>query len=183
MARHILTLEVPKTLNVNILRVLDTSVYAENINIECPILEITLPGFKYRAQFGDDKIKPGFNLSLTACDLEVQSRDCGNLQSGLPDGIYIIKYSVAPNDTVYVEYNHLRVTSLLNRYDKVLCELDLSACSPDSEQEKKMKGLHEIKMYIDSAVAKVEVCHEPDKGMQLYTYAKKLLSKFDCKTC
>jgi hypothetical protein len=31
-------------------------------------------------------------------------------------------------------------------------------------------------MYIEAAKAKVEICLEPSKGMELYGYAKKLLS-------
>ena len=65
----------------------------------------------------------------------------------------------------------------------MLCELDLEACAPSADKEAKMKLLAEIRMYIESAVAKVEYCHEPEKGMQLYTYAKKLLSKFNCQSC
>lgn len=182
MAKHILTLEAPETLNTTILRVVDTSVYAPDMKVECPLLEITLPGFKYPVELDDSVIAPGFMLNLTACDLDVES-DCEQSLSNLPDGIYILKYSISPNNLAYVEYNHLRVSTLMSNYQKVLCELDLEACAPTSEKEAKMKLLAEIRMYIESAVAKVEFCHEPEKGMQLYTYAKKLLSKFNCQSC
>ena len=38
-------------------------------------------------------------------------------------------------------------------------------------------------MYLQAAVAKVETCHEPQKGMSLYNYAMKLLKKMDCTNC
>lgn len=183
MARHVLNLEAPDTLNCTILRVEDTSIYTDSINIECPILEITLPGFKSPVQLGEAEITHGFMLNLTACDLGVQTSGCGTDYDNLPDGIYIIKYSVSPNDSVYVEYNHLRVSKLLSNYKNILCELDLADCDPGKEKEDKLKQLRLINQYIDAAKAKVEICHEPKKGMELYTYAKKLLSKFNCTSC
>jgi hypothetical protein len=183
MAKHTLSLDVIESLNCNTLRIDDTSVYTDLIPIECPILSITTPGANYSVEFGEDTIQSGFRFIATACNLELQSENCGTTLQCLPDGIYVLKYSVSPNDQVFVEYNHLRVCKLKNNYDKVLCELDLSNCEPSSETEKKLKLLHEIDMYIKAAVAKVEICHEPEKGMQLYTYAKNLLSKFACTSC
>ena len=72
MAQHVLSLEVPDTLNTCILRVADTSIYNNQIPVACPLLQITLPGFNQPAQFTDAEIQPGFNLNLTACDLAVQ---------------------------------------------------------------------------------------------------------------
>lgn len=183
MSQHVLSLEAPDTMNLCQLRVVDTSVYNPDVEIKCPILEITLPGFSYPVQFGDDSIAPGFILNLTACDLEVQTSGCGTQFNSLPDGIYILKYSVSPNDKVYAEYNHLRITKALTQYQGVLCELDIAACAPNNEQVTKMKKLAEIKSYLEAAKAKVEFCHEPAKGMALYKYAMKLLNKFECKSC
>jgi len=183
MAKHLLSLEVPDTLNTAIIRIIDTSVYVDEPVVSCPVLEITAPGFAYCVQFGEADIQPGFIKNFTACDLELQSEHCNTIFNRLPDGIYVIRYSISPNDIVFVEYNHLRVTNLMNRYERILCDLDLSACDPDAETTKKMEYLREIRMYIDAAKAKVQICHEPRKGMELYTYAKKLLDKFSCKTC
>lgn len=183
MAQHKLSLEVSETMNLSILRIEDTSIYSETIPVECPILEVTVPGFRYAVQFGKNVIKPAFRVSLTPCDLELQSTGCIDNPSALPDGIYIIKYSVSPNDVVYVEYNHLRMTKALLNYSKVLCELDVAGCEPNSETAKKLEELRKIKMYLDAAKAKVEVCHEPKKGMEIFTYANKLLSKFSCNSC
>jgi hypothetical protein len=38
-------------------------------------------------------------------------------------------------------------------------------------------------MYLEAAKAKVEFCHEAQKGMTLYNYAIKLLNKIDCVNC
>ena len=183
MAQHVLSLEAPDTMNPCQLRVVDTSIYNPDVDVKCPILEITLPGFNYAVQFGEDKIQPGFIENFTACDLEVQIDGCGSQFNNLPDGIYILKWSVSPNDLVYVEYNHLRMTQALIRYQSILCELDLGTCDPTAELKKKMNQLTMIRQYLDAAKAKVEVCHEPLKGMELFNYAVKLLDKIECKSC
>jgi hypothetical protein len=180
MANHVLSLEVPTVMNSCILSINDTSVYSPLVPITCPTLNVTVPGFAYSCQF---EVTPGFNQILTACDLQLQTQQCGEVYASIPDGIYIIKYSVSPNDVVYVEYNHLRITQALIRYNKALCDLDLAACEPSAKVQQKLEKLRMIRMYLDAAKAKVEYCHEPQKGMSLYNYAIKLLNKFECKTC
>ena len=186
MAQHVLSLEAPDTMNKCILRLVDTSVYNTDIPVKCPMLWVTVPGFKYSVQFTETSgvsINPGFILNLTACDLEIQSNNCGTTYSDLPDGIYSIKYSVSPNEHVYVEYNHLRITKALHKYQAILCDLDLAACDPPTSVKDKLNQLRLIKMYLDAAKAQVEYCLHAQKGMELYNYAMKLLDKMNCSTC
>lgn len=183
MAQHILSLEVPDTMNLGILRIVDTSVYNTLLPINCPLLEVTLPGFAYTNQFTNPVIGPNFIVNLTACDLGIQSQQCGTTLGDLPDGIYIIKYSVSPNEIVYVEYNHLRMTKALTKYQTLLCELELGTCDPPVAIKDKLNMLRMINMYLQAAKAKVETCHNPEKGMQLFNYANKLMDKMHCKTC
>lgn len=177
---HKLSLEIPTVLNDCILKLFDTSVYADMLPITCPILQITVPGFTTAENI---VFVPGSSPVLTACLLGLQSTNCDTELHAIPDGIYIVKYSVSPNETVYVEYNHLRITKALNRYKSILCDLELAACEPSEKVKKRLERLTEIKSYLDAAKAKVEYCHEPDKGMTLYNYAIKLLDKLECKTC
>lgn len=181
MANHVLSLEVPDVFNPCIIKLFDTSVYATGMPVVCPKLDITVPGFNYASEL---EVTPGFNLTLTACDLGLQSTGCDtSTYSNLPDGVYVIKYSVSPNEFVYVEYNHMRITQALNKYYNILCQLDVADCEPPQNIEAKLAKLRKIKMYLDAAVAKVEYCHEPDKGMRIYKYAVKLLNKMDCINC
>ena len=180
MANHVLSLEVPTVMNPCIMSIHDTSVYSEIVPITCETLNVTVPGFQYSNQFD---VAAGFTRIITACDLQLQGADCGETYANIPDGIYIIKYSVSPNELVYVEYNHLRITQALVRYNKALCKLDLAACDPTVIVKDKLERLRMIKSYLDAAKAKVEYCLEPQKGMTLYNYALRLLDKFDCKTC
>jgi hypothetical protein len=123
------------------------------------------------------------HITLTACDLQLQTNDCGTQYVDIPDGIYIIKYSVSPNDQVYVEYNHMRITQAMNKYYNVLCDVDANACEPPFKIKQRLEELRFIKMYLDAAISKVEFCHEPQKGMSLYNFALKLLNKMTCTHC
>ena len=125
MANHVLSLEVPTVMNTCILSIFDTSVYSDLIPINCPTLQITVPGFNYSTEI---TVNPYFNQAITACDLKLQTQNCGTSYTDIPDGIYIIRYSVSPNDTIYVEYNHMRITHALNKYYKILCDVDVAAC-------------------------------------------------------
>ena len=119
-------------------------------------------------------------MCLTACTLALQTTDCGTHNQKIPDGVYIVKYSVSPNSKVYVEYNHLRVTRLLTTYYEVLCELEVQACQPNSDKQALLAEMSYIKTLIDAAVANVEYCGSAEHGMQLYNYAKTRLNKIAC---
>jgi hypothetical protein len=183
MAKHVLSLEAPDTLNKCILRIADTSIYNTDVAIKCPLLQVTLPGFVLPVNFGEDIISPGFNVNLTACDLEVQSAGCGTYYNDLPDGIYILKYSVSPSEFVYVEYNHLRITKALLMIQEILCDLDIADCDPPQKVKEMMNKITFIKRILDAAKAKAEFCHEPAKAMQLYNEALSMLKKIGCKSC
>ena len=171
------------------MKIFDTSVYqttSPNIPIICPTLTITVPGFGYSTEIIGDKMinfVEGGHINLTACDLGLQKENCDTILANIPDGIYAIRYSVSPNNLLFVEYNYLRISQALNQYYKVLCNIDLAACDPPAKIKSKLERLRLIKMYLESAKSKVEFCHEPQKGMSLYNYALKLLNKFECTNC
>ncbi len=177
--KHILSLEVSTVSNCEILCIKDTSQYTSDLAIDCEELLITPPGFNSPSLI---KVEHGFDLCLNSCALEIQQEGCGDHRGTIPDGIYIIRYSVSPTDKVYVEYNHLRVTSLLTKYYKVLCDIDMKPCEPSSERAELISEMGYIKTLIDAAVAKVEYCTSPNDGMELYNYAKKRLGKIDCSS-
>lgn len=183
MANHVLSLEVPDTLNKCILRVIDTSIYNPLTTPTCQLLQVTLPGFNEPVNFDDSVIQPGFSLNLTACDLGLQKNQCGTVYNDLQDGLYIIKYSVSPNALVFVEYNHLRITCALNNVQAIYCELDLSDCDPPEKVKQRLNQIRLIQQYLYAAKAQVEYCHQPTKGMDLYRYAVKLISKMECRSC
>jgi hypothetical protein len=173
MSKHILGVDVIPTNNVNILHLFDTSVYAEGLGKTCLYLEITLPGFK---EVRLVEPNPNFNLSLNAITLSLIPQDADYL-SPLPDGVYHIRYSVAPNDKVWVELDHLRTTSFDQQMFEQRCDIKLNACSPMEEVTEQLKQLQEVDNYLKAAIAKVEICDEVSKGIELFTYAKRLLDR------
>lgn len=176
--KHQLSLEVPETTNCLVFRILDTSIYDEHVPITCPRLEITSPG--YNEPVVIDVIQ-GFNLILNGCTLGIQSMGCGSVSEVLPDGIYTVRYSVSPNDKVFVEYHYLRVCQILNKYFNELCKLELAACEPTADVKDRLNELRLIKSFIDAAKAKVEQCDELQEGMELLLYAQKRLHLYtDC---
>ena len=177
--RHILSLEIPTVSNCNLLCIKDTSQYSKDLAVDCEELLITLPGYSVPVLIKVDK---DFDMCLTACTLALQKKDCGSKQENIPDGIYIIRYSVSPNSKVYVEYNHLRVTKLLTSYYEVLCDLDVQPCQPDSEKSDLLAEMHYIKTMIDAAVSNAEYCSSSAQAMQIYNYAKQRLNKITCPT-
>ena len=176
-SKHILSLEIPTVSNCDLLCINDTSQYSSELAVDCEELLITLPGFSVPVLIKVDK---DFDMCLTACTLAIQKSNCGTTQEKIPDGVYIIKYSVSPNSKVYVEYNHLRVTKLLTTYYEVLCDLEVQACQPDSEKQSLLAEMSYIRTVIDAAVANVEYCQSAEHGMQLYNYAKNRLNKIAC---
>jgi hypothetical protein len=103
----------------------------------------------------------------------------------LPDGIYKIKYTVSPNDLVFVEYYQLRLTQTLNTYNQQLCILELAACEPSVETRARLTELRLIKSFFDAAKVKAEDCHDPGLAMDLLLYAKRRLERYigGCVDC
>lgn len=177
---HQLFLDIPHTNNPRIFRIFDTSIYTTLLPITCGLLQITVPGFNTPKNID---VLPNFNLILSACSLGLQTQNCGDVSNELPDGIYFIKYSVSPNDKVFVEYSHLRVTQFINAYNQKLADLEMAGCDPTADIKIKLNELRLIKSFIDAAKVKVEYSHEYEDGMELLRYAQKRLSKLNCSNC
>jgi hypothetical protein len=186
--KHTLALDIPETACENIIRIWDASVYGEGLDIDCPRLDIYLPGFSMPIYYTNNALLdpptvllPGFVKNFSTSDLGIthSSDDPGTF----PDGLYTIRYSVSPNDIVFVQYYHLRTTHLMNTYYREVCKIQLQACEPNAEQHQKMHDLRYIKMYIDAAKAKAEYCHAPVQAVEMYTYAEKLLAKYLTGCC
>lgn len=180
--KHILSLDIPHTNNTQIFRILDTSIYSNDLPVKCGTLSITSPGFTVPVMIEVDE---NFNEILNACKLGISNQGCEDEMPNLPDGIYVVNYSVSPNNKVYVEYNYLRITQTLNQYYQELCRLEISSCEPSSDVRAKLKELRLIKSFLDAAKAKVEYCNSPHQGMQIFLFAKKLLDKYtsSCNQC
>jgi len=181
--KHHLDIEIPDTPCETIIRILDSSSYSE-IDRECVTLQVLVPGYEEPVEF-ENMDQDWGGVILNAVDLNIQQPFPQEL-SCLPDGIYVIQYSVSPNDIMFVKKYHLRTTILVNKYYKELCRLQLDKCEPVSEQNQKLNDLRYIKSLIDAAKAKAEVCDATQQALDMYHYATILLDKYIngcCVTC
>ena len=179
-AKHILSLEALPVSNPEVFSLRDTSTYAKNLNVDCPEILITTPGFLQPALI---KVTKNFDLNINACSLNIQTNNCNTTRVPIPDGLYIIRYQVSPHTKAYVEYNHLRITSIMKQYYDKLCQLDITPCVPTSDRKRLIDELTDIRLYIDAAVAKVEYAASPEAGLELFKFAKTRLNKITCPTC
>ena len=179
MPHQVLSLEIPSVTNACIIRIVDTGSYDLNIPISCLTLQVTAPGFTDPSNI--TTLIPNYSANFTACDLGLQTTNCDNYHNNLSDGVYIIKQSVSPNDKVFVEYNHLRITLALNKYQSLLCCIQSTIPStPSKEVRERIRQAQEIKTYFEAAKAEVEYCHNPKSGIATYSYAMDLLNKMLC---
>lgn len=186
--KHTLALDIPETACENIIRIWDASVYGAGLAVDCPRLDIYLPGFALPIYYIPDStaippktLNPGFVKNFSTADLGITAND--QPAGVFPDGLYTIKYSVSPNETVFVECYHLRTTHLVNTYYREICKVQLQACEPTAEQHQKLHDLRYIKMYVDAAKAKAEYCNSPKQAVEMYNYAETLLSKYLTGCC
>lgn len=177
---HSLGITVIETNNPQVLHLIDESIYNEDVPYVCPRIHITVPGFQTSSETVPTQ---NFNLVLTACNLEIQTTRCDSQFFEIPDGVYAIRYSVSPNEYVFTEINHLRLTKTNNRIAKIYCSLEPWYADLPKKQEDKLKKLNEVENLLKAAVASIEVCKDFKKGTELYNYALKKLDKIDCKHC
>jgi hypothetical protein len=182
--KHQLFLDIPTTVNTQYLRIVDTSIYNDSIPVVCAKLEIWTPGASVSKVFDVDV---DFVMKLTTCQLGLQKSNCDVLQD-LPDGNYTVRYSISPNDKVFVEYNHYRVANLYSKYAKQMCEFDICAAEPEADKKKLISDLAEVKSYMDAAKIKAEYCNDLKAAQELYDFANKKLTKVGssngcCSSC
>lgn len=186
MAKHILQLDFPDCTNEGVFLIDDISMYnglaagisgstAVGMPVSCANLQITPPGGVTPTMLS---VLPQNRLVLNACSIGLAPvGSCGNNCPDLPDGMYNIRYSVSPNDQVYVEYKVLRIVRALNRRMRMLCRLGLTPCLPDQDVQEELKDLDIILDYLTSAKLTVENEHQFANGLNQYKFAVELMDK------
>ncbi len=170
-----LEVSIVPTNNCKILKVVDNSIYNPNILVENAILEVTLPGYTCPVIFN---VTPGFVLLLNSSSLNIAPASNYAALLPLPEGIYNIKYSIRPNNQLFIEYDYLRNCQQFQRYIVACCAFFDKKCTfCDNDVIKLRKDLNWIKELIDAAKFKVEDCGECGEGLELYNEANTLLLK------
>jgi hypothetical protein len=194
MSKHILQLNFPDSPNEGVFLIDDISIYdglaagisgttATGLPVACANLQITPPGFTTPTLLS---VIPQSHLVLNACTLGfLPPSGCGNGCPAIDDGMYNVRYSVAPNDKVFVEYKILRTVRAMNRYYGLLCRVGLTPCLPDGDVQAQLRDLDIIRNYLLSAKLTVENIHQYAEGMNQYKFAVELMDKmsFEPKRC
>lgn len=167
-----LDIYIDQVLNPNLLIVKDASYYNPDIEVTNAIIEFKIPGSNLYYTF---ETEPGFTEIINSNSIGLTSSIDNNL-AALPDGIWTIKYSICPNEELYVEYTFLRNVQQLVKYYNKFCELD--KCKETEEFNK----LQEIYTYIKGAEYKAN-CSQYQHAIELYEYADKLLERFKSCDC
>lgn len=173
MATPKINITLQETFNRYYLSVADLSQYPTNWNITNPSLEITPPGFnKVNVAFTPKTVShyTSSHLGIT-CDED--------MDMALPDGIYLLKYSIHPNLTHFVEKSFMRVYNIWCQYEEKFLELNLSQCCPNKKQSMLQRELDKIDMLINSSVAAANAC-DSERAYREYNLAQQLLNNLDC---
>jgi hypothetical protein len=167
---------VVPTYNTKTLGIADTSTYATTPPVVIsPSLDITIlslgkvPGIPFNVQ--DLNVITSLTLNLTTT---------GNPLIAIPDGVYTIRYSIAPAYINYVEKTFMRVDQLQEKFDNAFMHLDIMECDRAIKAQAKT-DLTSIYFFIQGAVAAANSCAVLESN-KLYIQASKLLDRFniDC---
>jgi hypothetical protein len=170
-----LNILIVPTYDVNTLGVTDASIYPTNPPVVlAPSVEIDVPGFGI-------KILPFVPNQLnvfTSSNLEISEPGCNQ---PLPDGVYRIKYSVAPAYSNYVEKTILRVERLQEKFDNAFLQLNMMECDRALKTQSSVT-LNTINFFIQGAIAAANNCAEQESN-RLYAQADNMLNNFLKSNC
>jgi hypothetical protein len=166
---------VVSTYNTLTLGVIDASTYPTNPPVvTSPTIEINVPGF-------DTAILPfdvnNFNI-FTSSDLGITS---AGVNQPLPDGVYHIKYSIAPAYANFVERSIMRVDKLQEKFDEAFMTLEMMECDRAIRTQAKV-DLNSIYFFIQGAIAAANNCAIVDSN-KLYNQADRALTNFMRNDC
>ncbi len=186
MGKHILKLSFPDCTDESVFLIDDISQYdglaagisgstSTGLPVVCANLQITPPGFFHPTSLS---VVPQSRMILNACQLGIAaSTQCVSNCPNMDDGLYNVRYSVSPNDQVYVEYKVMRIVSATNRYYGLLCRVGLTPCLPDADVQEQLRNLDIIWNYLLAAKLAVEMKHQFADGISLYRFAVGLMDK------
>ena len=175
MALQLDILVVP-TYNTLTLGVADASIYPTNPPVvSSPTIEITVPGFDVVSlpfNVNDFNIFNSLSLGLTTF---------GDPLLPLPDGVYKLKYTVAPSYENFVEKTIIRVEVLQEKFDEAFMKLDMMECDRAIKTQQKVE-LNTVYFFIQGAIAAANNCAVAEAN-KLYNQANMMLNNFIKNNC
>jgi len=163
------------TYNVQTLGIADASTYPPAPPVSAPTIEIDVPGFGLVSlpfNINDFNIYTSASLGITAV---------GDPLLPIPDGVYYIKYSVAPAYQNFVQKTIMRVDQLQEKFDSAFMKLDMMECDA-AIRKQQMVDLNSIYYFIQGSIAAANNC-AVDTANKLYNQANKMLNQFIANRC
>ena len=173
MATTKLDILVVPTYNTLTLGIADASTYVGTPS--SPSIEITVPGFGpvvLPFNINDFNVFNSASLGLT---------DPTGQLIAIPDGVYFLKYTIAPAYLNYVEKSIIRVDALQEQFDEAFMKLDMMECDMAIKRQQKV-NLSSIDFMIQGAIAAANNC-AIDQANKLYNQAKNMLNNFMTNGC
>jgi hypothetical protein len=158
----------------------DVSNYNENLPVTCGQLVITTPGFCNISYFDVPKdFEKTFNLS----NLGHQIVDGIHCLTDLPEGNYTIKYSINPNDVLFVEYNYFHTCLTERRYFDAVCQYLEDRCDMTiSEKRERREKLDDIYSALKMSKISAEECNDVETADELLAEANDKLDKLNSES-
>jgi hypothetical protein len=175
MADLKLDILVIPTYNLETLGIADNSTYPVSPPVQSPTIEIDVPGFGIVSlpfTPNDFNVYNSTSLGLTAV---------GAALLPLPDGVYYIKYSVAPAYENFVQKTIIRVDQLQEKFDSAFMKLDMMECDLAIKKQQKV-NLNSIYYFIQGAIAAANNCAVATSN-KLYNQANIMLNSFINNKC
>lgn len=163
------------TYNVQTLGIADASTYPVSPPVQSPTIELDVPGFGIVSlpfNINDFNIYTSASLGLTAI---------GDPLLPLPDGVYKIRYSVAPAYQNYVDKTIMRIDQIQEKFDSAFMKLDMMECDMAIRKQQKV-DLNSIYYFIQGSLAAANNC-AIDTANKLYIQADKMLNNFIKNKC
>lgn len=174
MATPVLDIIFPDTRDNKYLAIADVSDYRE-VNVNNPTIEITVPGYSVKTL----DFTPASIQTYNSNTLGITCDGCD--YTGLPDGIWTVKYSIAPSYKYYIEKTFIRVYNIYEKLDKAYMKMDFMECYSQIKREDEL-FLNTVETYIEGAVASANNCSNK-LAMQLYQKANTMLTNFLNNKC
>ena len=166
---------VVPTYNTLTMGIIDASTYPDNPPVvTSPTLEITPPGFDVAVipfEVDDYNVITSSNLGITSV----------GVNQPLPDGVYHIKYSIAPANVNFVEKSIMRTDRIQEKFDEAFMKLDMMECDGAIKRQSK-ENLSSIYFFIQGAIVAANNCALVEAN-KLYAQADRMLTNFMNNNC
>lgn len=171
MAATKLDINLVETYNINTIGFADVSTYKNGPS--GVTMTITPPGWeKVVVDFTPSSVNI---YNATHFDINCDA------ESPLPDGLYELHYSVAPNTTTFIEKSFFRTALIKCKYARTRLAID-AKCDCGSSRESLEQAMSEIRTLIEGAVASANQC-DTDTAYDKYRMADKMLNRLSACGC